>query len=61
MTYENYETLVQRAVETGVITEEQATTVRLAQEAVRAVIEVDEFTREEIEGFASPSLNPLAG
>jgi len=51
VTYENYETLVQRAVESGVITEEQATTVRLAQEAVRAVIEVDEFTPEEIEGL----------
>ena len=32
------------------ITEEQATTVRLAQEAAWAVIEVDEFTRAEIEG-----------
>jgi acyl-CoA dehydrogenase len=52
VTYENYQALVQRAVESGVITEEQATTVRLAQEAARAVIEVDEFTREEIEGNA---------
>ncbi|MFC1695824.1 acyl-CoA dehydrogenase [Pseudomonadota bacterium] len=50
VTYENYEVLVQKAVESGVITEEQATTVRLAQEATRAVIQVDEFTREEIEG-----------
>jgi acyl-CoA dehydrogenase len=58
VTYENYETLVQRAVESGVITEEQATTVRLAQEAVRAVIEVDEFTREEIEGLDNPIFNP---
>jgi len=49
VTYENYPALVQKAVESGVITEEQATTVRLAQEAARAVIEVDEFTREEIE------------
>jgi len=49
VTYENYQALVQKAVESGVITEEQATTVRLAQEAARAVIEVDEFTREEIE------------
>ena len=49
VTYENYRALVQKAVESGVITEEQATTVRLAQEAARAVIEVDEFTREEIE------------
>ncbi|MFC1720539.1 acyl-CoA dehydrogenase domain-containing protein, partial [Pseudomonadota bacterium] len=61
VTYENYQTLVQRAVETGVITEEQATTVRLAQEAVRAVIEVDEFTREEIEGLGKTSLNPVTG
>ena len=49
VTYENYKTLVQKAVESGVITEEQATTVRLAQEAARAVIMVDDFTREEIE------------
>lgn len=50
VTYENYTELVRKAVESGVITEEQATTVRLAQEATRAVIRVDEFTREEIEG-----------
>ena len=49
VTYENYKMLVQKAVESGVITEEQATTVRLAQEAARAVIMVDDFTREEIE------------
>ena len=60
VTYENYEVLVQKAVESGVITEEQATTVRLAQEATRAVIQVDEFTREEIEGSktAFTSENP---
>jgi acyl-CoA dehydrogenase len=50
VTFENREQLVQKAVESGVITEEQATTVRLAQEATRAVIGVDEFTRAEIEG-----------
>jgi acyl-CoA dehydrogenase len=55
VTYENYHTLVQRAVESGVITEEQAATVRLAQEAARAVVEVDEFTREEIEGVVTPA------
>jgi hypothetical protein len=49
---------VQRAVESGVITEEQAATVRLAQKATRAVIEVDEFTREEIEGYTNPAFNP---
>jgi len=58
VTFENYQALVQKAVETGVITEEQATTVRLAQEAARAVIEVDHFTREEIEGFEDPAFRP---
>jgi hypothetical protein len=41
-----------------VITEEQATTVRLAEEAARAVIEVDEFTQAEIEGCDEPALRP---
>jgi len=50
VTWENHEELVRKAVESGVITEEQATTVRLAQDAVRRVIEVDSFSREEIEG-----------
>jgi acyl-CoA dehydrogenase len=58
VTFENYEKLVQKAVETGVITEEQATTVRLAQQAARAVIDVDEFTRAEIEGFEDPAFRP---
>jgi acyl-CoA dehydrogenase len=61
VTYENYERLVQKAVESGVITEEQATTVRLAQEAARAVIEVDEFTRAQVEGFEQPAFRPVAG
>jgi acyl-CoA dehydrogenase len=61
VTYENYKSLVQRAVESGVITEEQATTVRLSQEASRAVIEVDEFTRGEIEGIEEPAFRPAAG
>jgi acyl-CoA dehydrogenase len=60
LTHENYKALVQKAVESGVITEEQATTVRLAQEAARAVIEVDEFTRAEIEGFNEPAFRPVA-
>ncbi|MDH3788753.1 MAG: acyl-CoA dehydrogenase [Xanthomonadales bacterium] len=60
VTYENYEKLVQKAVESGVITEDQATTVRLAQQAARAVIEVDEFTRAEIEGFDDPAFRPAA-
>ncbi len=50
VTYANYRELVQKAVESGVITEEQATMVRLAQEASRAVIEVDDFPRSAIEG-----------
>jgi hypothetical protein len=58
VTFENYDRLVQKAVESGVITEEQATTVRLAEEAARAVVEVDEFTRAEIEGFAEPAFRP---
>jgi acyl-CoA dehydrogenase len=60
VTYENYKSLVQKAVETGVITEEQATLVRLAQEASRAVIEVDDFSRAEIEGFEVSAFRPAA-
>jgi acyl-CoA dehydrogenase len=58
VTFENYPQLVQRAVESGVITEEQATLVRMAQEATRAVIEVDDFPRGRIEGFAEPAFRP---
>ena len=58
VTYENHLELVQKAVESGVITEEQATMVRLAQEATRAVISVDQFTREEIEGYEDPAFRP---
>jgi acyl-CoA dehydrogenase len=60
VTFENHERLVQKAVESGVITEEQATTVRLAQEAARAVIEVDEFTRAEIEGYEEAAFRPVS-
>jgi len=60
VTFENHQRLVQKAVESGVITEEQATTVRLAQEAARAVIEVDEFTRAEIEGYEEAAFRPAA-
>jgi acyl-CoA dehydrogenase len=59
VTFENHEELVQKAVESGVITEEQATTVRLAQQATRIVIDVDEFTRAEIEGYADPAFRPV--
>ena len=41
--FENYEGLVKRATESGVITEEQATIVRLAQQASARVIAVDDF------------------
>jgi len=41
--FENYEGLVKRATESGVITEEQATMVRLAQKASALVIAVDDF------------------
>jgi len=58
VTFENHEQLVQKAVESGVITEEQATTVRLAQQAARAVIDVDDFSRAEIEGFEEPAFRP---
>lgn len=43
---ENYESLVKRATESGVITEEQATMVRMAQQASAKVIAVDEFARD---------------
>jgi len=58
VTFENYRELVQKAVESGVITEEQATTVRLAPEAAREVIRVDEFTRAQVEGSAEPAFRP---
>lgn len=47
--FENYEGLVKRATESGVITEEQATMVRLAQQATARVIAVDDFPREQVE------------
>jgi len=44
--FENYEGLVKRATESGVITEEQASMVRLAQQASASVIAVDDFPYE---------------
>ena len=44
----NYERLVKRATESGVITEEQATMVRLAQQASALVIAVDEFPGKQV-------------
>jgi acyl-CoA dehydrogenase len=46
--WDNYERLVKRAVESGVVTEEQATLVRLAQQAGRAAIAVDDFPRSAV-------------
>ena len=51
--FENYEGLVKRATESGVITEEQARMVRLAQRATRSVIAVDDFHPE---GFPTAGL-----
>ena len=50
--FENYEGLVKRATESGVITEEQATMVRLAQEASARVIAVDEFPHKRAESVS---------
>jgi acyl-CoA dehydrogenase len=60
VTFENHERLVQKAVESGVITEEQATTVRLAQAAARAVIEVDRFAPLAAEEAGRDGLRPAA-
>ena len=54
--FENYEGLVKRATESGVITEEQATMVRLAQKASARVIAVDDFPREQVESPVTPEL-----
>jgi acyl-CoA dehydrogenase len=51
--FENYEGLVKRATESGVITEEQASMVRLAQQASASVIAVDEFPREQADETVS--------
>ena len=55
---DNYVGLVKRAVESGVITEEQATRVRLAQEASARVIAVDDFPRSDIEGSEESAFRP---
>jgi acyl-CoA dehydrogenase len=54
--FENYEGLVKRATESGVITEEQATLVRLAQQASAKVIAVDDFPREQVENFEAAAI-----
>ena len=55
---DNYGELVRRAVESGVITEEQATRVRQAQEASARVIAVDDFPRSQIEGEEGAAFRP---
>jgi len=55
--FENYEGLVKRATESGVITEEQATMVRLAQQASAKVIAVDDFPPEHTQCKAEPADN----
>jgi len=52
--FENYEGLVKRATESGVITEEQATMVRLAQQASARVIAVDDFPAEQVNELVDP-------
>ena len=52
--FENYEGLVKRATESGVITEEQASMVRLAQLASASVIAVDDFPRERPHSVVIP-------
>jgi len=56
--FENYEGLVKRATESGVITEEQATMVRLAQQASARVIAVDDFPPEQVAGLVDPTVTP---
>ncbi len=55
---DNYDDLVRRAVESGVINEEQARLVRLAQEAAASVVAVDDFPKSHIEGFDQPAFRP---
>lgn len=56
--FENYEGLVKRATESGVITEEQATMVRLAQQASALVIAVDDFPAKQVDILADPVIKP---
>ncbi|KAA9132032.1 acyl-CoA dehydrogenase [Marinihelvus fidelis] len=60
VTIDNYTSLVRRAVESGVITEEQATAVRLAQQAAAKVIAVDDFPKSAIEGFDKSPFRPAS-
>jgi len=58
--FENYEGLVKRATESGVITEEQASMVRLAQQASARVIAVDDFPPEQVSGLADPEVKKMS-
>ena len=58
--FENYEGLVKRATESGVITEEQATMVRLAQQACALAIAVDDFPQEKLDELIDPALKQEA-
>jgi len=58
--FENYEGLVKRATESGVITEEQATTVRLAQQASARVIAVNDFPPEQVEDLVDPAIKTVS-
>jgi len=53
--FENYAGLVKRATQSGVITEEQATMIRLAQQASAKVIAVDEFPFQQPTAFSQPA------
>ncbi|MFU8831657.1 MAG: acyl-CoA dehydrogenase [Wenzhouxiangella sp.] len=55
----NVDALARKAMEAGVITEEQAADLRLAQQLSNRVIAVDEFTAEEIAG-PQASQQPMA-
>ena len=60
--FENYEGLVKRATQSGVITEEQATMVRLAQKASARVIAVDDFPSDrEDKPVVKKAVNPPTG
>ena len=55
MTLDNYEEVIAEALALDLITEEDAGKIRLAQQLSQAVIDVDDFPREEIEKNYSKS------
>lgn len=56
----NYESLVKRALDSGVITEEQATRIREAQRAIAEAIAVDDFPPEIIQREITEPRKPQA-